>query len=593
MEQFFVFGVLGAALVLFITNWLRYDLVALLALLAVTLVGIVPAEDAFLGFGHPAVITVAAVLVLSRGLLNAGVVDFIARLMSRAGENPTAQVGAMGGTVMVSSAFMNNIGALALMLPVAIRMARRAKRSPSFLLMPLAFASLLGGLITLIGTPPNIIIATFRGQVTDGPFRMFDFTPVGLGVALAGMAFIVLIGWRLTPQRKGSADRESLFRIKEYTSEVRVPAASPLVGSLVRDLRNIIEDDDVLVAALIRGDRRVSAPSSYEFIRADDVLVLEAAPNDLTELVDVAGLELIADEDIGEEMLGSSDVSVIEAVVTSDSPIIGMTARSLNMRWRYGVNLLAVARKGERLIQRLPRIRFRANDILLLQGRTETLYDSLPNLGCLPLAERDLRIGKPRRLLLASGIFGGALLASALGGVPVQVSFMCGVVVMLLLRVLSLKEAYASIDWPIIVLLGALLPVGGALETTGGAQLIADNMLLMGVQLPPVATLGILLVGTTLLSNVINNAAAAVLMAPIALNIANGLGITSDPFFMSVAIGASSAFLTPIGHQSNTLVMGPGGYRFGDYWPMGLPLQIIVVAVAVPLIAFFWPLTPL
>jgi di/tricarboxylate transporter len=588
LEQILVFGTLLLALVLFVSGWMRYDIVSLLALLIVSVTGIVPADRVFSGFGHPAVITVAAVLVLSRGLVNAGVVDFLARWMSRVGEQPTAQVGALTGVVTASSAFMNNIGALALLMPVAMRMARKAGRSPSLLLMPLAFGSLLGGMITAIGTPPNLIIATFRGQVKDAPFAMFDFTPVGIGVAVVGVLFITLIGWRLLPDRRGMS-REDLFRIEEYTTEVRVPEDSPLVGRVLRDMRTII-DADILVAALIRNNRRLPAPSSFEFIRAGDLLVIEASPDDIKDLVDATGVVLVGSKDLGEEMLRSNDITVMEAVIRPDSPIRGLTARGLNLRWRYGVNLLAVAREGQRLRDRLSGIRLEANDILLLQGRTETLYETMPLLGCLPLAERGLRIGRPRRLLLASGIFGAAVLISALGLLPIQVTFVAAAIVMVWWNLVPLREMYDSIDWPIIVLLGALIPVGEALETTGGAQLIADGLLSVGGQLPPVVTLIMVMVGTMFLSDVINNAAAAVLIAPIAISTAAGLGVNADPFLMAVAIGASCAFLTPIGHQSNTLVMGPGGYKFGDYWRMGLPLEIIIVVVSVPLLLLFWPL---
>jgi di/tricarboxylate transporter len=588
LEQILIFGTLLLTLVLFVSGWMRYDIVSLLALLIVTVAGIVPADRVFSGFGHPAVITVAAVLVLSRGLVNAGVVDFLARWMSRVGNQATAQVGALTGVVTASSAFMNNIGALALLMPVAMRMARKAGRSPSVLLMPLAFGSLLGGMITAIGTPPNLIIATFRGQVKDAPFAMFDFTPVGVGVAVVGVIFITLIGWRLLPDRRGMS-REDLFRIKEYTTEVRVPEDSPLVGRVLRDLRTII-DADILVAALIRNDRRLPAPSSFEFIRAGDLLVIEASPDDIKDLVDAAGVVLVGSKDLGEEALKSNDIAVMEAVIRPDSPIRGLTARGLNLRWRYGVNLLAVAREGQRLRDRLSGIRLEANDILLLQGRTDTLYETMPLLGCLPLAERGLRIGRPRRLLLASGIFGAGVLISALGLLPIQVAFVAAAIVMVWWNLVPLREMYDSIDWPVIVLLAALIPVGEALETTGGAQLIADGLLYVGAQFPPVVTLIMVMVGTMFLSDLINNAAAAVLIAPIAISTAAGLGVNADPFLMAVAIGASCAFLTPIGHQSNTLVMGPGGYKFSDYWHLGLPLEILIVAVSVPLLLLFWPL---
>ncbi|MFO7682737.1 MAG: SLC13 family permease [Chloroflexota bacterium] len=587
LQEIIVFIVLALTLVLFVWGRWRYDVVAMLALLAVTITGIIPGEVAFAGFGHPAVITVAAVLVVSRGLRNSGVVDLLAKPLFRIGERPSVQIGALSSMVATLSAFMNNVGALALLMPVAIRLARKNGRSPSLLLMPLAFGSLLGGLITLIGTPPNIIIATFRTETGAEPFRMFDFAPVGLGVALAGLLFVTLIGWRLVPQRKGAASREEMFEIGDYVTEVIVPADSGLVGKRLRDL-GTLSDAEVIVIALVRGKRRLNNPTSFEVLRTEDILVVEADSEDLRELVDAAGLTLSGSRKLGEDALDGG--SLMEAVVTVDSPLIGQTARSLNLRWRYGVNLLGVARMGSRIHLRLRDIRFQTGDVLLLQGPTGSLPATLSTLGCLPLAGRGLNLGQPRRVGLGLGIFGAALLLAAAGLLPIQVAFVGAAIAMILTRIISVHEAYESIDWPIIILLGAMIPVGQALEISGGANLIASATLAVSDQMPPVISLIIVLVGTMFLSDLVNNAAAAVLMAPIAISVAAGMGASTDPFLMAVAIGASCAFLTPIGHQSNTLVMGPGAYHFGDYWRMGLLLEVVIVVVGIPLIMLFWPM---
>lgn len=588
-NEVYVFATLGVALLLFVGGWVRYDVVALLALLAVAVVGIVPGENAFMGFGHPAVVTVAAVLVISRGLLNAGLVDTLARLLGRVGENFTLQLAALMGVVTVCSAFMNNVGALALVMPVAIRVARKSGRSPALYLMPLAFGSLLGGMTTLIGTPPNVIIATFRASVKGEAFGIFDFTPVGVGIAAVGLLFIVFIGWRLVPQRPSPATTD-IFHIEDYITEVLVRDDSRLVGKSLFDLKSMTQAD-VVVLTLVRNERRIPAPSSFEVLVAGDILLVEAgSSDDLQELLDVARLELVHSKKIKKEALGNDNIEVLEAIITSDSLMVGHTAISLNMRWRYGVNLLAVARQGERLDERLNAIRFRAGDILLLQGPQRSLRGALSELGCLPLADRDLQIGKPRRLVFSMAIFGGALALATVGFLPIQTALVAAGLIMVLTRILSLREAYESIDWSIIMLLGAMIPVGEALETTGGAQRIADGLFFISGQFSPIVTIAILLVGSMFLSDLVNNAAAAVLLAPIALGLASAMGANADPFLMAVCIGASSAFLTPIGHQSNTLVMGPGGYRFTDYWPLGLPLEILIVAVGVPLILFFWPL---
>jgi di/tricarboxylate transporter len=589
LEQAIVFGVLISALVLFVAGRWRYDVVALLALLAVSVAGIIPADQAFTGFGHPAVITVAAVLVASRGLFNSGLVSTIAGGIGRLGKRPTILLLAMTALVTICSAFMNNVGALALLMPVAIQMARKSGHPPSVFLMPLAFGSLLGGMTTLIGTPPNIIIANFRAQSAEEPFGMFDFSPVGVGVAVPGVLFLALAGWRLIPQRKGRASREELFEIKDYISEVRVPENSKMVSKTLYDLEQAAEEE-VTVVGLVRGEKRRLAPSLFEYLQPEDVLIVEADSKALKALVDAAGLELVGSKEVGQEAVGSDEISVIEALVKPDSPMEGNTAWTLNLRWRYGVNLLGVARHGARLKERLRSIQFRAGDILLLQGATEALQEALQTLGCLPLAERGLRLGQPRRIVFALSLFGSAVTIAAAGLWPVHISLVAAGVAMVLARLVSLRDAYDAIDWPIIVLLGGMIPVGQALESTGGAQLIADGLLRISGQMPAAATLVIVLVGTMFLSDLVNNAAAAVLMAPIAMSVAYGMGASADPFLMAVAVGASCAFLTPIGHQSNALVMGPGGYKFGDYWRMGLPLEVIIAAVSVPLILWFWPL---
>jgi len=589
-DQIIVFSVLLGALVLFALGKWRFDMVAVLALLAGSIFGVIPLDQAFMGFGHPAVITVAAVLIVSRGLLNSGVVDSISRLLSRVGENRTLQVVSLTTLVTTFSAFMNNIGALALLLPVAVRMARNSNRSPSFLLMPLAFGSLLGGMTTLIGTPPNIIIATFRTQTGAEPFGMFDFSPVGMGVALGGIIFVSLLGWRLIPQRQGQSSREELFQIKDYVTEVKVPENSKFIAKPLHELENI-RDAEITILGLIRGDWRVPAPAKFEILRADDVLIVEADSDSLKTLLDTAQLNLATKAPEPKEVLGSEDVGVIEAVIMPDSAIEGSTPWTLQLRWRYGINVIGVARSGMRLKQRLRNIHFRAGDVLLLQGQTDTLYQTLSTLGCLPLAERGLRLGQPRRIFAALGIFVAALASTTLGLLPVQISFAAAAVSMTLAGLLSVHEVYDSIDWPIIVLLGAMIPVGFALETTGGAQWLATLLVSVSTPMNAVGILIMLLLVTMFLSDLVNNAAATIIMAPIAMSMANELAVSPDSLLMAVAIGASCAFLTPIGHQSNAMVMGPGGYRFGDYWRMGLPLEVIIAVIAVPLIVWVWPFT--
>lgn len=611
MDQLTVFGVLAATLALFVWNRWRYDIVALAALLITAVAGLVTPDEVFMGLGHPAVVTVAAVLVLSRGLLNAGVVDTLARRLTRVGDRPWIQVATLTGIVVLCSGFMNNVGALALFMPVAIWMSRRSGRSPSYLLMALAFGSLLGGMLTMIGTPPNIIIATYREQTNAPPFGMFDFLPAGGTVAFVGLVFIALIGWRLTPQGKRQDTTKDLFEISAYLTELRVPEGGKFAGKTLYELVSAVKDDaDVVVIALVHAGRRREMPSTYEVLREQDTLLVETDSEGLKALLDVTGLKLAAEADKAEEEKGKKEqenqekarekkngkdkkpgeLKLTEAIVTPGSILVGTTASGLDMRKRHDVNVLAVARQGRQLRERLSKIRFAPGDILLVQGEEDNLQSSLNSLGCLPLASRGLRIGKPRQVLLASGIFAVALALIAFELVPAATALVGGAVAMVLVRLVPPGEVYKSIDMPVIVLLAAMIPIGQAMENTGGSQLIADALLQVGRSAPPAATAAILMIAVMLLSNVINNAAAAVLAAPVAIDLARGLNASPDPFLMVVAIGASSAFLTPIGHQSNTLVMAPGGYTFGDYWRMGLPLSILVVASGVPLILWIWPL---
>ena len=592
MDEAIVFAVLICSLALFIVGKWRYDVVAVMALLALTIVGIVPAEDAYKGFGHPAVITVAAVLILSRALYDSGVVDVIAGWYSKIPQYLTVRISALTGLTAFLSAFMNNVGAVSLLMPVAIRVSNRSGQPPSRFLMPLAFASLLGGMITLIGTPPNVIISNFRQEQVGVAFSMFDFALVGLALTLAGAIFIAAIGWRLLPTRPAPLTLGGALDIENYMTEVRVPDDSRFAGQLLRDVEESV-DENVSIAGLLHHGVVYSAPSSYQIIDANDVLIIEADPEDLKAFVDRTGFELVGSPDIQSEIdqtISAEDVTIVEVVVGPDSPAEGSSASDLHLHSVFGVNLLGVSRRGRRFVRRLSRINFRVGDVLLIQGREEVVQAALPRLGLLPLAERELRIGQRRRLFFPLAVFAGALLLTSFGVLSVQVSFVTAVVILILTRFVSLEAAYQAIDWPVIILLGAMIPVGEALETTGGAARIAASLADLGAFLPPWAMLGLILVTTTLLSAVINNAAAVILMAPIGMGVAQTLGASIDPFLMAVAIGGSSAFLTPIGHQSNTIVMGPGGYRFADYLRMGIPLEIVIVGVAIPAIMWVWPM---
>ena len=587
-EQITITAILAGVVALFVWGRPRYDLAALLALLAAAITGLVPPVEVFAGFGHPAVIMVIAVLMISHGLRNAGVVDIIAGWLSPLISRPHLHVAGLTAACGFCSAFMNNVGALAIFMPVALETAAKQGRSPSALLMPLSFGAILGGLATMIGTPPNVIIAQYRADSAGQAFAMFDFGPVGGIVAVLGVLYLVLFGWRLIPRaRRGQPREDEVFQIRDYMTEARIAEGSAVVDRSIASVPEL-EELDVLVTALVRGAERRPAPSRRTRLQVGDVLVLRADPTDLQSFIEAAGLELVGDEELSPEHLASDEIALVEAVITAQSSLAGRSARTANLRNRHGLNLLAIARQGARVRTRLDRALMQPGDVLLLQGDAGAMPETLSHLGCLPLMRRGLRLGQERRVITALALFGTALLASGLGLLPAAVALTAAAAGMVLLGLLGPREMYQAVDWPVIVLLGAMIPVGGALQSTGTAALLANGLVDLAGALPIWAILAFVLILTMTLSDVMNNAATAVVMAPIAVGIAHGLGASPDAFLMAVAVGASCAFLTPIGHQCNTLILGPGGYHFSDYWRVGLPLEALIVALAVPLILLFW-----
>ena len=587
-DQALAFGILAATFILFVWARWRYDVVALLALLAVTLTGLVSPTEAFAGFAHPAVLTVAAVLVISRALQNAGIVDVVVKAIAPLRGRETLQIAAQTTAVTVLSSFMNNVGALALMLPVALRNAHRDGYPPAKSLMALAFGSVLGGVTTLIGTPPNLLVSMYREEQTGAAFGMFDFTPVGVVVAAVGVLYLVLVGWRLLPLEGRSTGKKEPFKIEDYVTEARVPEDSKAANSTVYELEQLTQDETTIVG-IVRDKSRVLAPAGYQRVKAGDILVLRGEAEALKSAVETMGLE-VADNQQAAKDLQSDEVGIVEAVVSPGSRLIGRTPISMRLRTMYGLNLLAFSRQGRSVAERLGDTRFQTGDIVMVQGPTESMSETLGTLQLLPLAERDHGIGRPRRLILSTGIFALAIALTIAGVLPVHVAFVAAAVGMVVTNILKPDEAYSAIDWSVIVLLGAMFPVTDALESTGGTELIGNSILYFAEDLGPVWVLLIVLAATMWISDIANNNATVLLMAPIAMVVSQSLGVSADPFLMAVVIGASCAFLTPIGHQSNALVMEPGGYKFSDYVRVGLPLEVLIVAVAVPMILLVWPL---
>ena len=590
-DQNILFILLFFVFVFLIWGRWRYDLVAFTALLIAAGAGVIPVNQVFAGFGHPAVVVIALVLIVSRGLSNSGAIELLSKYLIDGSRKLGAHIGIMAGFAAVLSAIMNNVAALALLMPLDMQAAAKAKRSPALSLMPLSFASILGGMITLIGTPPNIVIAEYRGSVLGEPYHMFDFAPVGLAVAIVGVAYVALIGWRLIPVARGQHNTATeLSHLGDYLAEAKVPEESTVIGRKVRDLDEIAAEHEVEIVGLVRRGERQPGMARRVEIRKNDVLIIKAAPEGIEAIVGALGLQYAGKNNSENGIFAADDTSLLEVVVPQGARIDGRSARSLRLIYRHGVTLLGVSRQGKRFTKRVQELEIQAGDILLLLGDNEKLDDIASWLGCLPLAERGLQVTQRKKAGLAVLIFAGAVMLASFGVLYLPVALGFAVVLMVLTGIMPLRQLYQSVEWPVIVLLGSMIPIGVALETSGGTGLIASGIVTAASDLSPAWVLVILMIVTMTLSDVMNNVATAVIAAPIAVNIANTLGVNPDPFLMCVAVAASCAFLTPIGHKNNTLIMGPGGYRFGDYWRMGLPLEILVIAIGAPMILWVWPL---
>ena len=584
-------AIVGAMLVLFVSDRIRYDVVAALALCAASLTGVVPAGKAFEGFANPVIVIIASVLVLSRAIAISGVIEKAMRRVLQRLRTTTLQVGALTASVTFLSAVMKNVGTLGIFIPIAIQAAERSQRPPSRYLMPLAFGSLVGGTITQIGTSPNLLISAVRQQVMGQPYHLFDYTPVGLPLSIIAVLFLS-VGWRLIPRgRKGQATPDRRFAIEDYTTEALLTEGSPMVGKTVADLE-ALADGDISVNAIIREHDRRYIPGGHWTLFQGDVLVLQADPVALTPVVDQARLKLLGAKEIDALTRPGKDdeLETVEAVLTANSPLIGRSPEEVRLRQTYEVNLLAIRRAGRRTATRLRHAEFHTGDIVVLQGRSAQIPEMLSRLGCLPLAGRNLTLGRPTAGLFPVLVLAGAMGLITAGLLAVQIGFFLAAVLVVLFRSISPREAYEFVEWPIIVMLACLIPVGEAVRETGAAGLIANGLAAVALHLPGVLALALVLIVSMLVTPLMHHAAAVLVMGPVAAAVARDLGFAPDPFLMAVALGASCDFLTPIGHQNNLLVMGPGGYRFGDYWRLGLPLTIIVAVFGTWLIAMVWPL---
>lgn len=672
-DQIVILAIITVTIVLFVWGRWRHDMVALASLLACVLTGLIEPEEAFSGFGHPAVVTVACVLILSRGLQSTGAMDALAQKVVPKRGGVTFAIASLTALGAGMSGFMNNVGAMALLMPVATDLADRYELPPGKVLMPLSFGTILGGMTTLIGTPPNLIVSGFRANAGAGSYGMFDFTPVGLVVALVGVLFVALIGWRLVPARTQVG--ANTFETGTYLTEALVEEKSAAIGKSLAELVKMIGDEDAQVIGLVHNNARVSTAMPGLRVRVGDLLVIESEPESLSAVLSSLGLTLAAETEKGDKEkegkgksakggneseatggeesgdhrtsdkppvrertssdtrreivdpstvppeLGRTDeaakdaddeerakreeerketeekrardraeVVLREMVVLPDSYLIGRTAENLRLAGRYEISLLALSHKGSRSVKRLRSTPLTGGDALLMMGTEENLRNFANEQRCVPLAQRDITIPNKEKAYVALISMALAVAGAAFGLLPAAISFATCVLAYMALKVVPLRNVYESVDGSVIVLLGALIAVAQVMESTGAADVVAKSMLDTVAQGNPVVALVLILVVTMTLSDFMNNAATAAVMCAIALSAAGQLDVNPDSFLMAVAIGASCAFLTPVGHQNNTLILGPGGFKFGDYWPMGLPMELLVIAVSVPMLLWVWPL---
>ena len=587
-DQIILFSLFAGVFALLLWGRWRYDLVAFAALMLGVVLGVVETKHAFDGFGHPATIVVALVLVVSAGLVRSGAIYLITRTLVDSTRSLGTHIAIMGTIGGVLSGFMNNVAALALLMPVDIQTARKAGRAPGLSLMPLSFATILGGMATLIGTPPNIIIASIREDAVGEPFSMFDFAPVGGLTAVAGLIFVALIGWRLIPNREDAL--KAVSDMSAYIAELTIPEGSKQIGKRLGELEDAAEAADVAILGLMRGGKRRYGAARNSLLQSGDILVLEASPEALDEFRATLGLAFAEREREERVKAAGEGLDLVEVVVTAEARIVGKTALSIGLSLRKQTVLMGISRAGHKITSQIRKTQVQAGDILLLLVPKGTGPEVTDWIGALPLADRGLAVTQDSKTWLAIGLFVAAVVAASVGLVYLPIALGIVVVAYILLKILPLTELYDHINWPVVVLLGSMIPLGAALENSGGTELLAGALLSFTDAMPAWAILTVLMLVTMTLSDVLNNTATTIVAAPVGIEMARALDVSPDPFLMAVAIAASSAFLTPIGHKNNTLILGPGGYSFGDYWRMGLPLEIIVVTVSIPLILVFWPL---
>ncbi len=585
-DQVLLSATLIALLTLFIWGKIRYDALAIGALFVLVVLEIIPANNAFAGFAHPAVVTVALVLIISQGLKNSGLTGLVGKLIGTRTFTEFQFLVCLLFIAAILSSFINNIGALAILLPITLNICQKMEWHASKFLMPLAFACILGGMNTAIGTPPNIIISEYKATISSSGFNFFDFSYVGIVITLLSILFIALLGNKFILLRNTGSKTEHLINLKGYLFEVCVNDGSSAIGmTLYKFKKQAGEDTEIL--GIVSENGSVKKVQNNMRIKSGQILVIKTPPDDIGNILDVFGFSIPKELHSFDE----DDLEEIEVMITPGSRLIGRKYDFFLKLAFEELNLLGLWRKGSRYRTRLTRETFKSGDVLLLGVRDldeEDVSNKIKHLGLMPLRQRELQtIPSRSRLLKGLIFFSLSIFLVSFNYLSAAAAFLLCVLGFARIKIID-SNFYREIDWPIIVMLAAMIPIGTALQTTGLSDVIASSISEYASNLSLFWILFTILIVTMATTDIINNAATAVIMAPISTGIALELGYAIEPFLMVVAVGASCAFLTPIGHQCNTVVMGPGNYKFTDYWRLGLPMDILIILVSIPMILFVW-----
>lgn len=574
------------AAVLFGTERVPVDVVALLVLCALLLSGVLTTGEGMVGFGSPATLTVAAMFVLSAGLSQTGALTALGQALIRHGKNETwLLVLVMLGTAVVSP-FINNTAAVAVFLPLVVAAARSRKVAPSKLLIPLSFASQFGGVCTLVGTSTNLVVNAFAETAGLRGFSLFEFAGLGAIMVVSGTVYFLLVGRHLLPER-GPSQLTEAYDLGEYITELRVMPDSPLVGKTVTESK-LGEAHDITVLEILRGERAIWSLRS-EALVGGDVLLVRGEVKELFKLKEAMGLEMEPQFRLEDSSLKGGEMEMVEAVVAPRSDLVGRTLRKIDFYWRYKSVVLALHRRGHALRKQVASVRLRVGDALLLLGPRETIARLRDDQNFILLGpRRDVAVDR-RGAPVALGIVGAVMLLVALKLLPVATAALLGCAAMALARCIRPEDAYRAIDWRVIILLAGVFPLGLAIEKTGAARMLVDGALEIARGAPPEAVLCCLYVMTAVLTEVMSNNAAAAILAPVAISTAAGLGLDPRPFLVAVTFAASTSFATPVGYQTNTMVYNAGGYRFADFLRVGIPLNILFCVLATIFIPRFWP----